>query len=234
MGIFSSSKYLEVVIHDLRTPLNVINLALRMIDETEAARTPELAEDLSMIRSNSLEIERMLLDLVDFSRLPNTRADLSRDRFDPRRMLDEVVEDYRAQLSTSQVEVDVVDAPSVVTLDHARAKMAAQKALANVAAASGGSLIRVRLYGKRDRCVLTFEIGVSPRDSVKTHTIDPENFQRLRGTAAERRGLDLSIVGRVSELFGGSARLEAMPGQGTALVLDWPVELARGAEALAS
>ena len=38
--------------------------------------------------------------------------------------------------------------------------------------------------------------------------------------------MDLAIAARVSELFGGTARLEAVQGQGTAIILDWPARIA--------
>jgi signal transduction histidine kinase len=227
MGIFSNARYQEVVIHDLRTPLNVISLALRMIDEVASQKDPDLLEDLGLIRANTAELERMLTYLVDFSRLPETPDGLAPERFDPRRMLDEVVEEYRTRLNASEVEMDVDGAPGVVLLDQARARMAAQKALTNTAAAASGKPIRVTLTGGPDRCVFTFESAVPPRDSVQSHEIDPEDFERLLGTPAERRGLDLAIVAKVSTMFGGSSRLEARPGQGTAVILDWPAAMER-------
>jgi len=226
MGIFSNSRYQEVVIHDLRTPLNVISLALRMIDEVASQKDPDLAEDLGLIRANAAELERMLVYLVDFSRLPEGRSGLAVERFDPRRMVDEVVEEYRSRPGASAVEMEVAEAPPVVALDPMKARMAAQKALSNAAAASNGKPIRVRLAGGPDRCLLSFEVAVPPRDSVQSHTIDPEDFERLLGTPAERRGLDLAIVAKISALFDGTARLEVRPGQGTAVILDWPATIA--------
>ncbi|MDR3634415.1 MAG: hypothetical protein P4L84_11470, partial [Isosphaeraceae bacterium] len=52
-------------------------------------------------------------------------------------------------------------------------------------------------------------------------------FERLCGTAAERRGMDLAIAARVTELFHGSARLDVAAG-GTTLVFDWPERLPDG------
>jgi len=227
MGIFSTPRYQEVVIHDLRTPLNVISLALRMIDEVASQKDPDLVEDLGLIRANAAELERMLTYLVDFSRLPESPEGLAPERFDPRRMIDEVIEEFRARPNAPQVDVNTDGAPGVVLLDQARARMAAQKALTNTVAAASGKPIRVTLSGGPDRCVFTFESAVPPRASVRSHEIDPEEFERLLGTPAERRGLDLAIVAKVSTMFGGSSRLEARPGQGTAVILDWPATMAR-------
>jgi hypothetical protein len=61
------------------------------------------------------------------------------------------------------------------------------------------------------------------------------DFERLKGDMAqgyanldwiaERRGLDLAIAARVSEMFGGTARLDAVEDRGTTVVLDWPTRL---------
>lgn len=226
MAIFTSPRYQEVVVHDLRTPLNVISLALRMLDESPAAKDPEFAEDLGMIRANALELERMLVHVVDYARLPDSAAGLALDRFDPRRMLDELADELRTKIGPGSIEVDVASGPSQVTLDPLRARMAYHKVFLNVAAASTGRPILVRLSGDPDRCVASFRLDVPPRDSVQTHEIDALNFERLVGTPAERRGLDLAIAARISALFDGSARLEASPGQGTTVILDWPASLA--------
>jgi signal transduction histidine kinase len=88
--------------------------------------------------------------------------------------------------------------------------------------------VSLRLSGREsDRCEVRLSVAVPPRDSVFTHEIDPLFFERLIGTPAERRGLDLTIAARISSLFSGVARLEAIPGQGTTIVLDWPATVPR-------
>jgi hypothetical protein len=37
--------------------------------------------------------------------------------------------------------------------------------------------------------------------------------------------MDLAIAAKVSELFGGSARLDVVEGQGSTIVLDWPARV---------
>ena len=221
MAIFSSPRYEEVVVHDLRTPLNVISLALRVLDESKAAKDPDAAEDLQMIRANAQELERMLVHLVDFSRLPAREGELHIQPFDPRRVLEEVVHELGVK-GGPRVDLDLSGAPTMVTLDPSRTRMAFQKALLNAAAAGAGRPVKVAMIRVGDRLRAEFAVDVPPRDSVTTHEIDTDHFERLLGTPAERRGLDLTIAARISRLFGGTARLEARPGQGTSVVLDWP------------
>jgi signal transduction histidine kinase len=37
--------------------------------------------------------------------------------------------------------------------------------------------------------------------------------------------MDLAIVARITELFGGTARLDLVEGHGTVVVLDWPARV---------
>jgi len=222
MEIFASPRLEEVVVHDLRTPLNVINLALRMLDATALERSPELSEDLAMIRLNAADLERMLTYLVEISRLPNSSWGLAPQWFDPIRLIEDVAAEHRSRPGSPLIEVVSRTSPAEVQLDQARARMAIVKALANAAAASGGKPVRIRLGGAPDRLVIRFEVEVPPRESVQSHVIEPEQFQRVLGTPGERRGLDLAIAAKISTLFGGEARLEATPGHGTAVILDWP------------
>jgi signal transduction histidine kinase len=62
------SKFLALVVHDLRTPLNVVGLSLRMIDQAVPRNDPDLLEDLKFVEENFKQIERMLSQLSDFCR----------------------------------------------------------------------------------------------------------------------------------------------------------------------
>ncbi len=225
MEIFASTRIQKVVLHDLRTPLNIIKLVLQMLDASPIALDPEVAADLVTIRSGEAELERMLTHLMDVARLPRDRAELVPGRFNPRRLFDDAIAGRGAAADSAAVEF--VDDGSVaeVNLDHGLAKMAVEKALGNVASATKGAPVRVRLTGGPNRCVVAFESDTPPRSTILSHVIVPDEFQKILGSEGDRRGLDLAIAGTISTLFGGHARLVATPGQGTAVILDWPSTL---------
>ena len=164
----------------------------------------------------------MLTYLVDVGRLPRDRSQLFSQPFDPRRLIGDVVAD--PDVTGRPVPIETVDDGSctMVNLDYNHAKMAVERALVNVASATGGKPVRVRLTGGPDRCIIAFESDVVPRNTVFSHTITTDEFERILGTPGERRGLDLVIAGKISSLFGGSARLEVAAGRGTSVILDWP------------
>jgi len=81
------------------------------------------------------------------------------------------------------------------------------------------------MRGGPDRLITEVRIDHPPPPSVKSLALAPDTFERICGTAGERRGLDLAIAARVSEMFGGTARLDAVEDRGTTVVLDWPTRL---------
>jgi signal transduction histidine kinase len=220
-----------MVVHDLRTPLNVIGLSLRMIEQALPREDAEVEEDLRFIQENLRQIERMLSQLSDYARLFEPGLRLTAHAFDPRRTVDELLEN-RSNHSVwkgSTVRLDVHETcPAEVSLDQSRARMAIEYALINAGAAAHDELIRLTLRGGPGRWVIEVTIDRPPPSSVTSTELRPHVFERLCGFAADRRGMDLAIVARISELFGGSARFEAIPGRATTIVLDWPVHLAGG------
>jgi hypothetical protein len=96
------------------------------------------------------------------------------------------------------------------------------QALANTRVAAANQPVRITVRGKPDRCRIELRSQAPPRPVVRETPLSGVSFERILGTAAERRGVDLAIPARVSELFGGSARLQVEPGHATTIVLDWP------------
>jgi len=226
MQIFASPRIEEVVVHDLRTPLNVISLVLKMVERHPLAQRQELADDLGMIRNSVADLDRMLGCLVQTSRIPKDTSGLSLERFDPKSLINEVLAEHLAKPKATKVELIVADeVPEKVFHDYQVAKLALQLALANSCAASNEKPVSVRLTGEKNRCIWRFEVGVPPRETVQSHDLAANTFERIVGNPGERRGLDLAILAQVTALFGGTARLEAIPGQNSVVILDWPAEI---------
>ena len=225
----TDASFFALVIHDLRTPLNVIGLSLRMISQAVPRGDADLEEDIRFVDENFRQIERMLAQLGDFYRLFENEGQLNPSPFSPRRMIDEVLEAraIKAGTKTSPVRLEIrPDCPAEVDLDPMRVRQAIQYVLTNGNASAGGEPIRLTMHGGSDRWVIEMAIDKPAPSSVHSVALSPLTFERLCGFAAERRGMDLAIAAKVSEMFGGSARLDVVENQGTSVVLDWPARLA--------
>ena len=113
-------RFFGLVIHDLRTPLNVIGLSLRMISQAIPQGDPDLDEDVRFVEENFRQLERMLALLSDYYRLFENEAHFAPTAFNPRRLIDELVESRAAKAgakaSPVRIEIDP-SCPSEVTLD---------------------------------------------------------------------------------------------------------------------
>lgn len=227
----ADGQFFALVVHDLRTPLNVIGLSLRMISQAVPKGDADLEEDLRFVEENFRQIERMLSQLSDYYRLFENDGPPGPTEFSPKRLVDELLEARatKAGARSSPVELEIdPNCPDEVALDPGRARTALMYALANANAAAGGSPIRLRLRGGPDRWVTEIALDSPPPSSVRSCELSPLSFERLCGSGAERRGMDLAIAAKVTEWFGGTARLVAEPGKGTTVVLDWPARLSGG------
>ena len=115
--------------------------------------------------------------------------------------------------------------PPEVELDPAWVRLAVQHALNNALSASDNGPVDVTLDGSAGRLSVGLDVDRPPPPSVQSVALRPDVYERLFGIAQERRGLDLAIAARVSELFGGTARLDVLGDRGTRILLDWPARL---------
>lgn len=225
------SRLLGMVVHDLRTPLNVIGLTLRAIEQTNANPSPELVEDLGFLHDNARQIERLLAQLGEYCRLLEGGDDLSLVDFEPRTFFNDLVDEIRSRpgAESANVHLEIApDCPGEVTLDPSRTRLAVQQALSNARTAAAGAPIRLKVSGGglSNRLLVEVEVQKAPPSNLQSVTLTQDRFERLAGTAAERRGLDLAIAAWVSARFGGSSRLDVSQSRGTTLVFDWPARVA--------
>lgn len=220
--------FLALVVHDLRTPLNVIGLTIRAIRQTNPNPDPEFEEDLTFLHENARQMEKMLAQLADYCRLIESEANPQAAppfEFDPRRFLADFIEDRQSRpgVEPNPVRLEIADrSPVEVTLAQQQARLALQHSVANAVAAAGDGPVRVRSSGVADRWIIEVVVDRPPPPTVVSAELRATVFERLSGVAAERKGLDLAIAARVSEALGGKARLEIEPGRRSTIVLDWP------------
>ena len=224
----STPDFSRLVVHDLRTPLNVVGLSLRMIDQAVPRNDPDLLEDLKFVEENFKQIERMLSQLSDYCRLFENEAPLTVTDFSPARLIGELVEDraMKAGAGSPPLRLRVEEScPAEASLDPGRARMAIQYAISNALASTQDVPVEITMRRGPNRLITEVRIDLPPPSSVKSVVLRPDAVERLFGTAAERRGLDLAIAARVSEMFAGADRLEAVDDRDTTVVLDWPMRL---------
>ena len=120
-GVPVDTRFTSLVVHDLRTPLNVIGLSFRMIEQVLPRDDPDVAEDVRFIEENFRQLERMLSQLGDYSRLSEPGLNLSVSEFSPRRLVEELLENREARPGGKKPRVQLdfqKTCPEEVALDQ--------------------------------------------------------------------------------------------------------------------
>src|SRR4051812_45399660 len=139
-------RFLSLVVHDLRTPLNVIGLSLHIIERTISPDHSDVVEDLRAIRENIVQMERMLAYLADYCRLIAEPTRPAAAAFNPGTMLEELIGAVarRSTPGASPVQLEIgAGCPPAVELDERMARMAIQYALTNATNSAGGKPVQV-------------------------------------------------------------------------------------------
>ena len=212
---------LRSVSHDLRSPLTAILAA------GEALGSPAVSEEDRAALAETIGIEgsrltRVIENLLDLSRLEAGAAEPHRDWTSIEELAQIAVEQVAPEHG-AKVSIDP-DAP-LVRADAAQLERAMVNVIENSARHSGGHPISIR--GRRVGSKLVVRVvdrgpGIPDQDLERVF----EAFQRSDSDGHGGAGLGLAIARGFVEANDGKIFAESLPGQGTAFVIELPVEAA--------
>ena len=208
--------------HDLKAPLRVIDNASKWIEEDLAEHlTGESLENMQLLRGRVKRMEKLLTDLLTYSRIGRK---LDEEPFDLIRG-DALLADVLALLSPPAA-FEITVSPAFADIEVSR--MPLQQIFMNLI----GNAIK-----HHDKQQGKIFVGVEPGE--KKHTffvsddgpgIDPrfharifDMFQTLRPRdQVEGSGMGLAMVRKHIELSGGSVAVESAEGAGSTFRFTWP------------
>ncbi|HVW18931.1 MAG TPA: ATP-binding protein [Solirubrobacteraceae bacterium] len=211
---------LRSVSHDLRTPLTGIvaaGEALASPTLTDAERV-ELAD---VIAQDGRRMARLVDDLLDLSRLQADAVEPHDDWVSIEELLRAAAEAHPAGPGALRFAIDR-DLP-LVRADAVQLERAFANLLDNAVRHSGGRPVSVRARAVGQRLVVRIvDQGPGiPRTELERVFLP---FHRSPGDEGPGVGLGLAIVRGFVELNGGTVRAESLPGQGTSMVVELPLE----------
>ena len=201
------------LVHEIRNPLNSVNLNLQILEEDLSAENPSSPSDLQKrVGRIRREVERLDRILTDFRRYANLPP-LMFETCDLAVLIEEVLDfnEPEAQKQNVQVKRDIQALPPI-QLDQSQFKQALLNLIINgVQAMEDGGTLTVRAKP------LNEEIQIDVEDTGQG--IEPEQFDKIFdlfiSTKAEGTGVGLTIVKQIIEGHGGRVNVESNPGQGT-------------------
>lgn len=227
------SRFLANVSHELRTPLTSIVGHLEIIKDEIA--DPEHRQTLETLVALALDLGNLINNILDISKIESGKLDVYPEEFDPRGLLDEVVQTLRPAAAEKKLALVIDAPPDLPKVDLDRLKL--RQILMNIVGngikftAQGSIAIRVT-YTPRE---IVFAIadtgcGIGPDDQKRIF----EEF--VQGDDSSTRahagtGLGLTISRHLVRLMHGVIALASVRGKGSVFTVTLPLSI-RGRPAI--
>ena len=210
------------VSHELRTPLTALTSAMRIIDRRSAGLSPAGQEAVAVLQKQLDHFSRLVLEILDLSRLEAGIADVQIETVDVRIVVAALAAD--ADLAAERVVLGN-GIPERVEVDPRRLRVVVRNLVENAQRYAGGCT-RLTVSSSGDRWSVTVD-DAGPGVSEDERDRIFERFHRgAAGTspgAVKGTGLGLSLVAESVRAMGGGVSVAASPDGGARFVVDLPV-----------
>jgi signal transduction histidine kinase len=228
------SAFVSVVSHEMRTPMTSIRVYVEnMLDGLTGAITEKQKQYLSRIQFNIDRLTRMIIDLLDLSRIEAGRVELLQEPIAIDELMHEVIDNLRSLAGGKSVLLEARHVSSVDAIQADRDKVT--QILTNLIGnaikftPSGGRVAVTTEFledeGMLRFCVSDTGCGIRPDEVPRVF----EKFFRGVTTTTDTRGagLGLAIVKSLVELHGGRIWVESLLGSGSSFFFTLPLNRER-------
>ncbi len=226
-AIQSRDDVMGIVAHDLRNPLNTINLHAMLLATHDVAKEPAGA-----IRRASQRMNRIIQDLLDVTRMEAGRLPLDRVRTHVESLVADVVTAQRPLALAAGLELrhELGREIPAVWADRDRVFQIFENLVGNaVKFTSRGGTVTIGASARENEVlfwVADSGAGIALED--QPHVFD--RFWQARSTRRHGAGLGLPIVKGIVEAHGGRLWLESTPGRGTTFFFTLPAAVEPASE----
>jgi signal transduction histidine kinase len=221
----AKTDFLNIASHELRGPMTVIKGYLTMLDAGAMGElSPKARSVLPLLISKSDEVNWMIEQMIEASRLEEGRLALKRHRTDIVELTDSAIEGVRMLLSGHELKVDMPVESIEADVDPDRFQIVVRNLLSNAAKYSAsGTDITVDVRRSDGSALVSVHdegIGISKEDQSHLFT----RFSRIDSTQhVQGTGLGLWLSREIARMHEGDLTVESRSGLGSTFTFSVPV-----------
>jgi len=225
------SNFLSLISHKFRTPITAISLFLQNLARgVYDPEDPMYQKYLRLTYEESCYLERLVAELLAFSRAIDDGGGLKLEPCDPATIIIDVLQRSKEAADKPGVETQLdLDPLSPLLIDKEKLTFAVKQLIENAFKFSGETgRVAVSLKAREDMVLITIEdtgIGIAKEDLPKVfekfYQVDSAATGQIRGF-----GLGLYYAREFVRLHGGSIAVESELGKGTRVTVALPVRQA--------
>jgi CheY-like chemotaxis protein len=222
----AKSRFLAMVSHEVRTPLNGILGMTHLLERTEL--TPEQADYVAAVRQSGAALFELVEDLLDFSTIEAGRFALNPAAIDIRSLIEGAVELMAARAHEKQLDIAchvAADVPQDIVIDAKRLRQIVFNLVGNALKFTLRGSVTVWVARDGDQLTITVEDtgkGLERSDQERIF----EEFEQADTTSTRQHGgvgLGLAISSRLVAAMGGTIGVDSTPGRGSRFIVTVPL-----------
>jgi signal transduction histidine kinase len=221
----AKTEFLNIASHELRGPMTVIKGYLTMLEAGSLGELSTKAHSvLPLLISKSDEVNWMIEQMIEASRLEEGRLALKKQRGDIVQLTDLAIAGVRMLLAGHELRIDEPGQPIEADVDPDRFQIVVRNLLSNAAKYSpAGTDITVKVERSGDKATVAVTdqgVGISPTDQQNLFTRFGriETMQHVAGT-----GLGLWLSREIARMHEGDLTVESAVGRGSTFLLALPL-----------
>ena len=230
----AKSEFLASMSHELRTPLNAIILYSELLqEEAKDQDTAGSIPDLQRIQFAGKHLLELINGILDFSKIEAGKMALELERFEVRKMIDELADTARSlvQKNHNVMTVRCAEDVGVMFGDLTKTRQILFNLLSNAGKFTSNGIVTVDVQRRTNSSGACIEFrvtdtGVGMTEEQSRRVFEP--FTQADVTTTRKyggTGLGLAIVSRFCELMGGTISVESRLEHGSTFVVQLPVEM---------
>jgi len=231
----AKSDFLASMSHELRTPLNAIILYSELLQEETEDRggNPQAVTDLQKIQSAGKHLLALINGILDLSKIEAGKMALTRESFDVREMVDELVGTVGplVQQNNNTLTIHCADV-GMMSSDLMKTRQILMNLLSNAGKFTRDGSVTLSVARRTEGAQVFVEFAVT--DTGVGMTVEQtqkifDAFTQADVTTTRKyggTGLGLALVSRFCELMNGTVAVESEPDKGSCFTVRLPLEAA--------